>query len=130
MKESFVEEDKKEEKMNAKDINNLEESSKSAKDEEKPEMKVDNVKDENKKEKIKKENNNNPKSKKKYLILGIIIGIFLVVGILLSTIFALVNINNEKIINGVSISGVDVSGLSKEEAKGTIESLYHVKKEK
>ena len=36
MKESFVEEDKKEEKMNAKDINNLEESSKSAKDEEKP----------------------------------------------------------------------------------------------
>ena len=27
MKESFVEEDKKEEKMNAKDINNLEESS-------------------------------------------------------------------------------------------------------
>lgn len=130
MKESFVEEDKKEEKMNAKDINNLEESSKSAKDEEKPEMKVDNVKDENKKEKIKKENNNNPKSKKKYVILGIIIGIFLVVGILLSTIFALVNINNEKIINGVSISGVDVSGLSKEEAKGTIESLYHVKKEK
>ena len=125
MKESFVEEDKKEEKMNAKDINNLEESSKSAKDEEKPEMKVDNVKDENK-----KENNNNPKSKKKYVILGIIIGIFLVVGILLSTIFALVNINNEKIINGVSISGVDVSGLSKEEAKGTIESLYHVKKEK
>lgn len=130
MKESFVEEDKKEEKMNAKDINSLEESSKSAKDEEKPEMKVDNVKDENKKEKIKKENNNNPKSKKKYVILGIIIGIFLVVGILLSTIFALVNINNEKIINGVSISGVDVSGLSKEEAKGTIESLYHVKKEK
>lgn len=130
MKESFVEEDKKEEKMNAKDINNLEESSKSAKDEEKPEMKVDNVKDENKKEKIKKENNNNPKSKKKYVILGIIIGIFLVVGILLSTIFALLNINNEKIISGVSISGVDVSGLSKEEAKGTIESLYHVKKEK
>lgn len=130
MKESFVEEDKKEEKMNAKDINNLEESSKSAKDEEKPEMKNDNVKEENKKEKIKKENNNNPKSKKKYVMLGIIIGIFLVVGILLSTIFALVNINNEKIINGVSISGVDVSGLSKEEAKGTIESLYHVKKEK
>lgn len=130
MKESFVEEDKKEEKMNANDINNLEESSKSAKDEEKPEMKNDNVKDENKKEKIKKENNNNPKSKKKYVILGIIIGIFLVVGILLSTIFALVNINNEKIISGVSISGVDVSGLSKEEAKGTIESLYHVKKEK
>ena len=130
MKESFVEEDKKEEKMNAKDINNLEESSKSAKDEEKPEMKNDNVKEENKKEKIKKENNNNPKSKKKYVMLGIIIGIFLVVGILLSTIFALVNINNEKIISGVSISGVDVSGLSKEEAKGTIESLYHVKKEK
>lgn len=132
MKESFVEEDKKEEKMNANDINNLEESSKSVKNEETPVMKVDNIKEgnKNKKEKTKKENNDNPKSKKKYVMLGIIIGICVVVGILLSTIFALLNINNEKIISGVSISGVDVSGLSKEEAKGTIESLYHVKKEK
>ncbi len=132
MKESFVEEDKKEEKMNTNDRNNLEENSQLVKDEEEPKMKVDNVKEEeNKKEKTKKENNNNkPKSKKKYIMLGIMIGIFVIVGILLSTIFALLNINNEKIISGVSISGVDVSGLSKEEAKGTIESLYSVKKEK
>lgn len=132
MKESFVEEDKKEEKMNTNDRNNLEENYQLVKDEEEPKMKVDNVKEEeNKKEKTKKENNNNkPKSKKKYIMLGIMIGIFVIVGILLSTIFALLNINNEKIISGVSISGVDVSGLSKEEAKGTIESLYSVKKEK
>ncbi len=138
MKESFIEEDKKEEKMNLNNVNNLEENSKSSKEEKTSEMKVDNVKDEKprnekkkeKKEKKEKKNANNQKSKKKYIMLGIIIGIFVVAGILISTIFALFNINNEKIISGVSISGVDVSGLSKEEAKGTIEGLYNIKKEK
>lgn len=135
MKESFVEEDKKEEKMNSNDVNNLEENCDLSKDEEISEMKVDNAKGEknrNEKEKGKKErkNTNNQKSKKKYIMLGIIISIFVIVGILISTVFALLNINNEKIISGVSISGVDVSGLSKEEAKGTIEGLYNIKKEK
>lgn len=135
MKESFVEEDKKEEKMNSNDVNNLEENCDLFKDEEISEMKVDNAKGEknrNEKEKGKKErkNTNNQKSKKKYIMLGIIISIFVIVGILISTVFALLNINNEKIISGVSISGVDVSGLSKEEAKGTIEGLYNIKKEK
>lgn len=135
MKESFVEEDKKEEKMNSNDVNNLEENCNLSKDEEISEMKVDNAKGEknrNEKKKGKKErkNTNNQKSKKKYIMLGIIISIFVIVGILISTVFALLNINNEKIISGVSISGVDVSGLSKEEAKGTIEGLYNIKKEK
>lgn len=135
MKESFIEEDKKEEKMNLSDVNNSEETSKSSKEEEISEIKVDNPKDEKarnekKKEKKEKKNANNQKSKKKYIILGIIIGILVVSGILISTIFALFNINNAKIVSGVSISGVDVSGLSKEEAKGTIEGLYNIKKEK
>ena len=69
------------------------------------------------------------KSKNKYIILGISIGILLIIGAIISTVFALFNINNAKIISGVSISGVEVSGLSKEEAKGKIEALYNEKKE-
>ena len=46
-----------------------------------------------------------------------------------STIFALLNLNNEKIISGVSIVGIDVSGLTKEEAKAKITEVYQPKKE-
>ena len=78
----------------------------------------------------KMENSNKKKSKKKFIVLGIIIGVLLIIGLFVSTIFALINISNENIVNGVSINGVDVSGLSKEEAKTKIESIYNEKKEK
>jgi vancomycin resistance protein YoaR len=67
--------------------------------------------------------------RKKWLIPSIIV-IVIVIAIFFSTIFALVNINNEKIINGVSIAGVDVSGLSKEEATTKMSNIYEEKKEK
>lgn len=68
------------------------------------------------------------KTNKKGIIIGtIIIVAILFVLILLSTIFALININNDNIINGVKIEGIDVSGLSKEEAKTKIEELYKEK---
>ena len=71
-----------------------------------------------------------PKSKKKkYLITASIIGVIIVLAIFISTIFALTNINNEKIMKGVSISGIEVSGLTKEEAKEKIEAVYNTKKE-
>ena len=132
MKESFVEEDKKEEKMNS---NELDKNDKVSKDEQTAEIKVSDAKETqniDKKNKAKKEEKkgNNKKNKRNYIRLGIIIGVFVLAGILISTIFALFNINNEKIISGVSISGIDVSGLSKEEAKGTLENLYNEKKEK
>ena len=41
----------------------------------------------------------------------------------------MLNIRNDKIVSGVSISGIEVSGLSKEEAKGKIEAMYQEKKE-
>ena len=44
--------------------------------------------------------------------------------LLFSTIFALININKEKIISGVSIKGIEVSGLTKEEAKAKLETIY------
>lgn len=77
----------------------------------------------------KMEENKIKKSNNKYIIIAIIIGIVLLIGIGISTVFALVNINNEKMISGVSISGVEVSGLSKDEAKAKIETMYNEKKQ-
>lgn len=83
---------------------------------------------ENKKEVSKMVENEEEPKKKKWLIPSIFMSI-IVLAILASTIFALVNINNEKIINGVSISGINVSGLSREEAKEKIATIYQNKKE-
>lgn len=161
MKESFIEEDKKEEKMNAKDVDELEKDLETFKDEndekmsdikadkekfkekleentnnekskEISEIENDGKKEENRRKKVKKDKKDidRSKNKKKHIMLGISIGILVILGILISTIFSILNINNEKIISGVSIAGVDVSGLSREEAKGTIGSLYDAKKEK
>ena len=52
------------------------------------------------------------KSKRKYAVIAVSLGIVLLVALFISTIFALVNINNENIISGVSISGIDVSVFS------------------
>ena len=73
---------------------------------------------------------NPKKSKKKKVLILSVIGVILVLGIIFSTIFALFNINNEKVINGVTISGVDISKLSKEEAKEKIQNLFEEKKQK
>lgn len=70
------------------------------------------------------------RTKKNWIIPTIIISIILIVVIFCSTIFALVNINTEKMISGVSISGIDVSGLTKEEATEKIKVIYQEKKEK
>lgn len=87
---------------------------------------------ENKDKKIKidiKHMEESPK-KKKWIIPTIIISIILIIGILISTIFALLNINNTKIISGISIEGIEVSGLTKEEAISKIQTIYQEKKEK
>lgn len=122
MKESFIEEKEKEEK-------HMEPQEKN--EQEQKEEKVKFKKSKAKSRKVEKEINrmNEKKSKKKYVVIGITI-VALVIAIFLSTIFALVNINNEKIMSGVSISGIELSGLSKEEAKAKIEALYNAKKEK
>ena len=55
------------------------------------------------------------KSKKKAIAL-IIITIILVIAMLFSIIFALLNMNNNKILKGISILGIDVGNLTVEEA--------------
>ena len=70
------------------------------------------------------EKNNTKKVKK--IILFSIIGVFIL--IFLSTIFAILNINNEKIINGVYVQGVNVSNMLEQEAmdkfKEKTEEIY------
>lgn len=82
-------------------------------------------KENTKREKIKKENN-----KKKNILPIIIIGIIFLMLLIISTIFALININNTNIVSGVKIEEIDVSGLSREEAKEKIDSIYNEKKQK
>lgn len=76
------------------------------------------------------ENGKKSQKGKQWNKLLIIITIIFIVGIIFSTIFALININNTKILSGISIEGIEVSGLSKEEAIAKMNILYQEKKEK
>ena len=68
--------------------------------------------------------------KKRNIIIAVIVGIIIILTLFISTIFAFININNEKIIKGVSIENIDMSGLSKEEAKNKLETIYNEIKSK
>lgn len=67
------------------------------------------------------------KKRKKAIIISFILVILIAI---FSTIFAFININNEKIISGVTIKGIEVSGLTKEEAMAKLETIYSEKLEK
>lgn len=68
-------------------------------------------------EKIINDNSNFKKEKKsKGLIVFLFLVIFLLILLALSTIFALLNLNSDKIISGISVLNIDISGLTKEEA--------------
>ena len=60
---------------------------------------------------------NAKKSTNFIMILIIVLAILFVIGGIFSTIFALFNMPNTKIINGVLVRGIEVSGLTQEEAK-------------
>lgn len=76
------------------------------------------------------ENKEEKKKNKKINITLVIIGIIILIGIIFSIIFALININNNNIVKGVKINGIDVSGLSKDEAKSKLEIEYNEKMKK
>ena len=68
------------------------------------------------------------KKKKRNFLIAVLIGILIIILLIFSTIFAFLNINNDKIIKGISIEGVDVSGLSADEAKNKLVEIYNQKK--
>lgn len=71
--------------------------------------------------------NTKPVSKKTLIIVSVVSFCVILLLAIFSTVFALVNINNDKIIQGISIKGIDVSGLSQEQA---LEKITKVAEEK
>ena len=77
-------------------------------------------------EKVRNQEKAHSDTKKGKKVKKIIISVVIVfiIALLFSTVFALTNVNNGKIINGVTIKGIDVSGLTKEEANTKLEMTY------
>ncbi len=80
------------------------------------------------------ENNNNDEilkniENKKYnkILIPVISILLIFILLLFSTIFALLNINKNTIVSGVYIKGIDVSGLTKEEAYNKVETIVNEK---
>ena len=140
MKESLIEEKLEGEKMEntekekQRDVNDLPEpkdSIEKEKIEEKEEIEEKKFKQAQKKDrKTKKEREEMEeeiKPKKRGKKIAILLGIIIILALFFSTIFALVNMNNQKMMSGITIKGIDVSGLSKEEAKAKLETIYSEK---
>lgn len=143
MKESIVNEENEEKIVDLAKESNIEENTDISKEEVIEENKeVANKQEELNEKKFKKskqkakrlkkeiEKMDNTKNKKKYILASSIIVVIIVLGAILSTIFALLNMNNDKMISGLTIAGIEVSGLTKEEAKFKLETIYNEKKEK
>ena len=81
------------------------------------EKKEENIVEDSEEEK--ENNKNQTKSKKQIVLISITIIIFL---IFVSTIFAIMNMNNTNIVRGVYVQGIDVSNLSEEEASRKIQN--------
>ena len=93
------------------------------------EVKISKEKENNKLNKDKKKEPKKEKSKKKSSILVISITLVLCLAIFMSVIFALLNINNEKIMSGVYINDIDISDLTKDEARKKLEDITKEKLE-
>lgn len=83
-------------------------------------------------EQAKKEENELKIEEKKKSRFGLVVIIVITALILLavfSTIFAVANIGNEKIVKGIHIAQIDVSNMTKDQAKSTLEEIYSKKEE-
>ncbi len=67
----------------------------------------------------------NKRKKKIMTIIGIVIGIILLC--IFCIIFSLINMGNTKIYSNITIQGIDVSGMTQEEAKQALEELFENK---
>ena len=83
----------------------------------------DNKKKEKSKTKPKIENNKNKRSTMCIVLVSVIV----ILVLLISVIFSLININNENILNNVSIMGIDVSNMTQEKAKAAVSEVVNSK---
>ena len=88
------------------------------------------VKEQGKEINVEENNKSTTNKNSKAGIILLISVILIIVLAIFSTIFAVINIQNSKIINGISVGKIDVSKLSKEEAKSKLEEIYSAKAEK
>lgn len=92
----------------------------------KKEVKKENLeKDQDKKEIEKEESKKEKKVSKKTKILLIVI--FIIFLLIFSIIFAIINIGNEKVFGKISIMGIDVGNMTREEAKETLNKIIDEK---
>lgn len=96
---------------------------------EKTKIKAKEVEQKDSKIKTKKveQKDNEIKSGKRRIFPFVLIGIFIIVILVFSVIFSLINIGNDKIIGKVSIMGIDVSNMTKEQATEVLEEIIHDK---
>lgn len=92
--------------------------------------KFEKSKDTKRKQKIEKQKMQAKKKKKKAIIITVVVIIVLLLLLGLSTIFSIATLSNENITSGVSIEGIELSGLTKQEAQAKLELIYNEKKEK
>lgn len=81
------------------------------------------------KDKKSNENKDGKKDKNNQRTRIILISIIVLFLLVFSVIFSLMNINNENILNNVSVMGIDVSNMSKEKAKEAVNQVVNAKLE-
>lgn len=96
--------------------------------EEKKEISKSNIKTKKDGHNAKKTEKNGNEKKKNFFII-MTVSIIAIILIILSVIFALININNEKILESISIMGIDVGNMTQEEAKSAVEEVVNKKLE-
>lgn len=79
-------------------------------------VKYNNYEQKNKNEKLNDYQSNSKNKNQTFLKAILLIIIFILIAIIISTIFGVVNLNNNKIINGIKINNINVSNLTKEDA--------------
>lgn len=87
----------------------------------------DNKEKENIKDKKSTENTKTKKLNRKSTISIVLMSIIVIFLLIISVIFSLININNENILNNVSIMGIDVSNMSQEKAKEAVSEVVNAK---
>lgn len=120
-------EKKEEVKQNNSNKNSKKEVSQETRQENKGISKSDVETKENDSDVKKIEKNSNEKKKSFFVIMTV--SIIAIILIILSVIFALININNEKILEDISIMGIDVGNMTQEEAKSAVEEVVNKKLE-
>lgn len=126
-KEKKVDTEKNTKKQPEKSQENVKKEEKKQEEKQEKELKNDNKVAKEKSDKKEEKQKEKNKGKKKS-ILPVIVGSILIIFLLIfSVIFSLISINNENILDNVSIMGIDISNMSKDKAKEAVTEVINTK---